>query len=150
VLRRRRAGRRLRHRAPGAQPGHAVLAAEPAGYDDTKLSLEAGRRLGHGATAPTICDAIMTSIPGELTFEVNSRLLAGGLAASDDEVREAMRLAFRHLRLVVEPGGAVALAVALAHGRRLPGAGGEGAAVAVVLSGGNVDPGLFADVLRGG
>ena len=131
-------------------PGTAVLAAEPAGYDDTRLSLEAGERVGHGATAPTICDAIMTPIPGELTFLVNSRLLAGGLAASDDEVREAMRLAFRHLRLVVEPGGAVALAAALAHGRRLPGAEDGEAAVAVVLSGGNVDPDLFADVLRRG
>jgi threonine dehydratase len=117
---------------------------EPEGYDDTRRSLAAGERLPHGATAPTICDALMAPQPGELTFAVNRRLVAGGLAVSEEEVRSAMRLAFRHLKVVVEPGGAVALAAAL--GRKLP----SGATtVGVVLSGGNVDPDLFADVLGG-
>jgi threonine dehydratase len=75
---------------------------------------------------------------------VNRRLLAGGVAVSDEEAREAMRLAFRHLKLVVEPGGAVALAAALS--RKLPL---EGAVVGVVVSGGNVDAELYAAVLGG-
>ena len=81
-------------------------------------------------------------MPGELTFAINSRLLAGGLAVTDAEVATAMRLAFRHLRLVVEPGGAVALAAALAG--RLPT---RGRTIGVVVSGGNVDAELFAQVL---
>lgn len=128
-----------------ARADTAVLAAEPAGYDDTGRSLAAGERIPHGATAPSICDALLAPIPGELTFAVNRKLLRGGLAVSEEEVREAMRLAFRHLRVVVEPGGAVALAAALRGG--LP----SGAAVVgVVLSGGNVDAALFAEVLAGG
>ena len=81
-------------------------------------------------------------MPGELTFSINSRLLTGGLAVTDTEVATAMRLAFRHLRLVVEPGGAVALAAALAG--RLPT---RGRTIGVVVSGGNVDAELFAQVL---
>jgi threonine dehydratase len=83
-------------------------------------------------------------MPGELTFAINRRLLAGGLAVSDDEVAEAMRQAFRHLKLVVEPGGAVALAAALAGKLDC-----RGRTVGIVLSGGNVDPELFASVLGG-
>jgi threonine dehydratase len=83
-------------------------------------------------------------MPGELTFEVNRRLLAGGLTVSDAEVAEAMRLAFRHLKVVVEPGGAVALAAALA-GRVET----QGRTIGIVLSGGNVDPAVFTDVLAG-
>jgi threonine dehydratase len=85
----------------------------------------------------------MTSIPGELTFEVNSRLLAGGLAASDDEVREAMRLAFRHLRLVVEPGRRCGAGGSHTHGRRLPGPVAKVRPWRSSSSGGNVDPGLL-------
>ena len=81
--------------------------------------------------------------PGELTFELNRRLLAGALVASDVEVRRALAFAFRHLKLVVEPGGAVALAALLAGAFDA-----RGRTVAVVLSGGNVDPALFADALR--
>jgi threonine dehydratase len=90
-----------------------------------------------------MCDALLAATPGELTFAINRRLLAGGLTVSDAEVAQAMRLAFRHLKLVVEPGGAVALAAALSG--RVPT---EGRTVGVVASGGNVDLGLFADVLR--
>jgi len=84
----------------------------------------------------------MAPMPGEITFAVNRRLLAGGLVVGDDEVREAMRFAFEELKLVVEPGGAAALAALLsgridAHGKTL----------AVILSGGNVDPDFFAKVI---
>ena len=123
-------------------PGVAVYSVEPTGFDDTARSLAAGRRLGNTPDAQSLCDALLAPMPGELTFALNSRLLAGGLVVTDDEVAAAMRLAFRHLRLVVEPGGAVALAAVLAG--RLPV---RGRTIGVVASGGNVDAELFAQVL---
>ena len=99
-------------------------------------------RLQNSPDARSICDALLAPTPGELTFEVNRRLLKGGLVVSDAEVEEAMRQAFRHLKIVVEPGGAVALAAALSG--RLDC---RGRTVAVVLSGGNVDPELYARIL---
>jgi threonine dehydratase len=125
-------------------PEIAVHAVEPAGYDDTARSLASGRRETNSPGTRSICDALLSPCPGELTFAVNQRLLAGGIAVSDAEAAEAMRLAFRHLKLVVEPGGAVALAAALT-GRVAT----RGRSVAVVASGGNVDPALFGDVLAG-
>ena len=94
-------------------------------------------------------------MPGELTFAVNRRLVRGGLVVSEDEVAAAMRLAFLHLKLVVEPGGAVALAAALFHGGEFGAvpdqrASGRRPTVGVVVSGGNVDPDFFASVLRNG
>jgi threonine dehydratase len=83
--------------------------------------------------------------PGEVTFELNRSQLAGGLAVTDDDVRRAMAFAFRDLKLVVEPGGAVGLAALLA-GRFAA----RGRTVAVVLSGGNVDPEQFAQALGSG
>lgn len=127
-----------------AFPDVAVYAAEPEGFDDTRRSLKAGERLSNAPGARTICDAIMTPTPGALTFEINRRALAGGLAVSDAAAAEAMRVAFRDFKLVAEPGGAVALAAALAGG--LPGAP---RTVVAVISGGNVDAGLFARVLAG-
>jgi threonine dehydratase len=123
-------------------PGIEMWSVEPEACDDTLRSLTAGERLANPPDVRTICDALMTQIPGELTFAVNRRLLAGGLAVSDDEVKDAMRWAFRVLKLVVEPGGAVALAAVLT-GRY----DARGKTVAVVLSGGNVDPGLFAEIV---
>jgi threonine dehydratase len=127
-----------------AFPEIAVYAVEPAGLDDTGRSLAAGERVPNAPGATSICDALLAPMPGELTFALNRRLLAGGLAVSDDEVRSAIAFAFRHLKLVVEPGGAVALAAVLAN--RLPL---EGRTAVVVLSGGNVDPGLFAAAITG-
>ena len=86
----------------------------------------------------------MAEQPGELTFAINRRLVRGGLVVSEDEVRHAMREAFSLLKVVVEPGGAVALAAVLAG--RIETAG---RTIGVMLSGGNVDPRLFADVLTG-
>ncbi len=114
-------------------PATRVYTAEPAGWDDTARSLAAGERLRNDMRGSMFCDALLTPIPGALTFSINRRLLAGGFAASDDEVRAAMAFAARHLKLVVEPGGAVALAVLLAGRFQLP-----GLTVGVVLSGGNI------------
>jgi threonine dehydratase len=122
-----------------AFPGIAIYAVEPDGLDDTRRSLVTGERVANAPGATSICDALLLPTPGELTFEINRRLLAGGLTATDDEVRGAIAFAFRHLKLVVEPGGVVALAAVLAGKLVL-----EGCTAALVLSGGNVDPALFA------
>ena len=107
-----------RWRLSARTPGLAVYSVEPSDFDDTARSLAKGARVGNAPDRRSFCDALLAAMPGELTFAINSRLLAGGLSVTDDEVARAMRLAFRHLRLVVEPGGAVALAAALAG--RLP------------------------------
>jgi threonine dehydratase len=126
-------------------PGTPVFAAEPVGFDDTARSLAAGERVANAPGATSFCDAIVTPIPGEVTFRINARLLAGGVAVTDAEVADAMRTAFDALRVVVEPGGAVALAAALSG--KVPV---EGRTVAVVCSGGNVDPEVFVKVLADG
>ncbi len=123
-------------------PGIAIFAVEPAGFDDTLRSLAAGERALNPPGGVSICDALLAPTPGELTFEINRKRLAGGLAVADDDVRQAMAFAFRHLKLVVEPGGAVGLAALLAGGFDA-----RGRTVAVVLSGGNVDPTRFMEAL---
>jgi threonine dehydratase len=114
-------------------PGTRVFSVEPAGWDDTARSLQSGGRERNGMQGSKFCDALLTPTPGELTFSINRRLLAGGLAVTDDQVRAAMQFAFEHLKLVVEPGGAVALAALLAGHFDA-----RGLTVGVVLSGGNV------------
>jgi threonine dehydratase len=129
----------IAHLAPQA----GVWTAEPAAYDDYRRSLAAGRRQRNDPGAPpSICDALLAPIPGELTFAINRPLLRGGLAVSDDEVRQAIVFAARTLKLVVEPGGAVALAAVLAG--KL---GARGRTVAVTLSGGNIEDALLAGLL---
>jgi threonine dehydratase len=125
-------------------PDTAIIVAEPAGFDDHALSLQAGKRVAHGNTGRTICDALMAQIPGEITFAVNQRLLSQAVSATDDEVGQAMAFAFRELKLVVEPGGAVALA-ALMQGRF----DARGKTVVIVMSGGNVDADLYARMIQG-
>jgi threonine dehydratase len=120
-------------------PSAAVMVAEPEGFDDHALSLRLGRREPHHAGGRTICDALMAAIPGEITFAINEALLAQGITATDDEVGAAVAFAFRELKLVVEPGGAVGLAALLAG--RIDVAG---KTIVIVLSGGNVDADLFA------
>jgi threonine dehydratase len=120
-------------------PNAELIVAEPQGYDDHALSLRAGHREAHPAAGRTICDALMAAMPGELTFSINSKLLAKGVSVSDEEVGRAVAFAYRELKLVVEPGGAVGLAALLA-GR----IDAKGKNVVIVLSGGNVDADLFA------
>ncbi len=123
-------------------PQAAIMSAEPEGFDDHARSLRAGKREPHRAEGRTICDALMASIPGEITFAINERLLAGGVTASDAEVGAAVAFAFRELKLVVEPGGAVGLAALLAGQIEA-----RGKTVVIVLSGGNVDADLFAKLI---
>jgi threonine dehydratase len=123
-------------------PQTAIIVAEPQFYDDHGLSLRAGKREAHQAEGRTICDALMAQIPGQITFSINSKLLAEGVTASDEEVGAAVAFAFRELKLVVEPGGAVGLA-ALLSGR----IDARGKNVVIVLSGGNVDADLFARLI---
>jgi threonine dehydratase len=120
-------------------PQTQIVVAEPEAYDDHSRSLRAGRREAHHAESRTICDALMAQIPGELTFAINSQLLSYGVTASDAEVAAAVGFAFRELKLVVEPGGAVGLAALLSG--RIDAKGGN---VVIVLSGGNVDADLYA------
>lgn len=120
----------------------ALITAEPHGFDDHARSFSSGQRQPHRAEGRTICDALMASIPGELTFAINQNFGARGVTATDYEVARAVAFAFRELKLVVEPGGAVALAALLA-GR----IDAKGKTIAVVLSGGNVDADLFAKLI---
>jgi threonine dehydratase len=124
-------------------PQAMVMSGEPEGFDDHARSLRAGKREPHDAKGRTICDALMATIPGEITFAINSRLLTQGITASDAEVGTAVAFAFRELKLVVEPGGAVGLAALLA-GR----IDARGKNVVIVLSGGNVDADLYARLIN--
>ncbi|KAA8616432.1 threonine ammonia-lyase [Salipiger aestuarii] len=123
-------------------PGLRVRPAEPEGFDDVRRSLASGRIERNAALSGNICDAIVTPQPGNLTFPIMKRLCGPGLAVTEDEALSAMALAFRHLKIVAEPGGAVALAAALFRGDEL-----EGDTVICTVSGGNVDAGVFARAL---
>lgn len=123
-------------------PGLRARPAEPAGYDDTARSLRTGRRERNASEAGGLCDAILTPMPGELTFPINARLCGPGLTVSDDEVLRAMALALRHLKLVAEPGGAVALAAALFRGDQI-----ATDTVICTISGGNLDPAVLVRAL---
>jgi threonine dehydratase len=123
-------------------PQTSLMSAEPEGFDDHARSLRSGKREPHRAEGRTICDALMASIPGEITFAINSRLLSQGVTASDAEVGVAVEFAFRELKLVVEPGGAVGLAALLAGRIDV-----SGKTVVIVLSGGNVDAEMFVKLI---
>jgi threonine dehydratase len=117
-----------------ASPATKIYAAEPVDWDDTARSLASGTREKNSGKGSKFCDAILTPTPGELTFSINRTRLKSGLTATDDEVRAAQYFAARHLKLIVEPGGAVALAALLA--RRIET---RGQTIAVILSGGNAE-----------
>ncbi|MGY6710345.1 MAG: threonine ammonia-lyase [Rhizobiaceae bacterium] len=126
----------------GLAPSAAVWTVEPEGFDDQARSFAAGERLSNARTSGSICDGLLSPEPGELTFAVNRHQVAGSLVVSDEEVRRAVAFAFHELKLVVEPSGAVALA-ALLSGRIDV----RDQTVAIVLTGGNVDAGLFAEMV---
>jgi len=125
-------------------PGVSVHTVEPDAFDDTARSIAAGKRLRVAPGASSICDSLLSDSPGRLPFEIHQRLFGPGLTVSDAEVRDAMRFAFRQLKLVVEPGGAVSLAAVLAGKVET-----AGRTTAIVLSGGNVDFELYASIQAG-
>jgi len=126
-------------------PAAEIYTVEPRGFDDYKRSLAAGSRQRNERLAGSICDALLMPEPGELTFEINKDRLAGGIAVSDHDVREAVAYAFHEMKLVLEPGGAAGLAAVLSGAFHA-----KGRNAAVLLSGGNVDPHLFAEIICGG
>ncbi len=122
--------------------GLPVVAVEPVGYDDVVRSLAGGAIVRVETPGPTICDALQTLVMAPLTFGILSKRGATGVAVTDTEAANAVAFAFRSLKLVVEPGGAVALAAALTGRVDL-----KGKTAVVVLSGGNVDADVFARCL---
>ena len=126
----------------GHAPGLRARPVEPEGFDDTARSLAAGAIRRNDRLDGSICDAIVTPQPGDLTFPIMARLCGPGLVVSEDEALRAMGLAFLRLKIVLEPGGAVALAAALFRPDAI-----AGDTVIAVASGGNVDPGLFVRAL---
>ncbi|MGI9203647.1 MAG: threonine ammonia-lyase [Woeseiaceae bacterium] len=127
-----------------AYPDIEIFAVEPAAFDDTARSLESGQRESIDVSAKSICDALQVATPGQITFDINKRLLAGATAVTDDEVRETIRFAFRHLKLVVEPGGAAALAAVLSGKVET-----RDKVTVAVVSGGNIDAKMFASIQEG-
>jgi threonine dehydratase len=119
-------------------PQARLYTAEPEGFDDHARSFRSGHRERNSALTGTICDALMAQTPGEMTFAINRAMVAEGSAVSDQEVAAAVAFAFRELKLVVEPGGAAALAALLSGKLDV-----KGKIAVAVLSGGNVDPDLF-------
>ncbi len=121
-------------------PGTRVWAVEAGNFDGMGRSLWAGRRLAAPGGPPSLADALMAPMPGEVPFALARTLLAGGLAVDDADLARAVSYAVRRLKLVVEPGGAAGLAALLAG--RLDA---KGRAIGIVLSGGNCDPDTLAD-----
>ena len=120
-------------------PGFRVRPVEPEGFDDVARSLRSGGIERNNRVSGNICDAIITPQPGDITFPIMQRLCGPGLVVSEDEALQAMAQAFLRLKVVAEPGGAVALAAALCRQDEI-----EGEDVIVTISGGNVDPDIFA------
>ena len=127
----------------GISPSTTVHAGEPAGFDDMTRSLAAGAKRRNDKLSGSICDALLAPEPGDVTFPLAQKVLGPGLVVTDEEVLDAMEVAFREFKLVVEPGGAVALAAALTGNLPV-----KDRTVAVVCSGGNVDPVTFKRALE--
>lgn len=123
-------------------PDMLVRPVEPEGFDDVARSLKDGVIRSNAATSGNICDAVITLQPGDITFPIMKRLCGSGLTVSEDEALQAMAQAFSRLKLVAEPGGAIALASALYRSDQI-----TGDDVIVVISGGNVDAALFQTAL---
>lgn len=128
----------LESRAPGLR----VRPVEPEGFDDTARSLAAGEVRRNARLSGSVCDAIVTPVPGAITFPINRRLCGPGLVVTDDQALMAVALAFKRLKIVLEPGGAVALAAALFHPGQI-----AGEDVIAIATGGNIDAALFQTAL---
>jgi threonine dehydratase len=126
----------------GISPSTSVHAGEPEGFDDLARSLRSGKKEKNEKLSGSICDALLAPTPGDVTFPLAQKVLGPGLVVTDEEVLDAMETAFREFKIVVEPGGAVALAAALT-GKLVV----KDRAVAVICSGGNVDHATFARAL---
>jgi threonine dehydratase len=122
-------------------PDVGIYTVEPEEFDDTARSLAGGERVAIKDDARSICDALLTDMPGQMTFDIMRQLVERGLTVSDDEVRQAMRFAFQHLKIVVEPGGAVGLAAVLSGKLDT-----VSKTTVIVFSGGNVDAELYASI----
>jgi len=122
-------------------PQTQIIGCEPEGFDDHAKSLEAGERQAHDGHN-TICDALMIPMPGEITFEINQRLMSDVVVVDDEDVRQAVVYGTHHLKCVIEPGGAVGLAAVLSGRFK-----GQGKSIGIILSGGNIDPGFLSEIL---
>lgn len=125
-----------------ANPSTTVHTVEPAGFDRFARSLASGRLERNTRLSGSICDALMSPTSGQITFAIGKATMGPGLVISDDEARAAMRYAFEELKLVLEPGGAAALAAVLAGKIAC-----KDRTIVCVLSGGNVDPASFARII---
>lgn len=126
-----------------ALPNADIFVVEPQGHDDIARTLKAGAIQRNPPGIRSICDGLLTEQMGEIPYAIARERFAGAIAVSDAEVRRAMRFAFRHLKLVLEPSGAAALAAALERKVAL-----QGKTVAIIASGGNVDDETFIEALR--
>ena len=120
-----------------------IYSVEPDNFDDTKKSLENNQIIMNSMHHKSICDALLAEKPGSLTFEINRLNLTAGLSVTDEEALMAMHLAFRHFKIILEPGGAVALAAAMTDKVDI-----KDKNVLVIASGGNVDKEIFEKCLR--
>jgi threonine dehydratase len=123
-------------------PSAKFYAVEPEGFDDTLRSFASGKREANARMSGSICDALLSNTPGELTFPITRELIGQGTTVTDDEVSNAVRYAFHELKLVVEPGGVIGLAALLAGKIAV-----KGKVVVAILSGANVDPELFGRLI---
>jgi threonine dehydratase len=124
-------------------PNFVTRPVEPEGFDDVVRSLKSGERQTNEKMSGGLCDAIITPTPGELTFPLMKKYCGEGIVVTDEEVMKAIALAFTRLRIVVEPGGAVALAAALFHTKSY-----NNETVIAVVSGGNIDPDIFRKAIE--
>jgi threonine dehydratase len=124
-------------------PDTGVIAVEPRGFDGARLSLERGERIAAAGGGSSIADSLMSPVPGVAPFAILKATGAGAVAVSDGELMQAVAYSFRELKLVVEPGGAAALAAALSGTFEA-----KGSTIAIVLSGGNIDPEMLLRCLN--